>query len=133
MNILDTIDEVKFAITGEAVDETATTATFTITSDDPVHTGALTVVASIDGKEYSVEMELVDGSWIGHVDVPVRENDLLINGKDTIEAHIVSARHDQYVWENPNYGKSTEATVVDNVDDAVFNTSISVENGYIEK
>ena len=129
VSILDTIDEVKFAISGEAVDETAATAAFTITSDDPVQTGSLTVVASIGGEEYSVEMELIDGSWIGHVDVPVRENDLLINGKDTIEAHIVSARHDSYEWENPNYGKATEATVIDNVDDAVFNTAIAVEDG----
>jgi len=129
VDILDTIDEVKFAITGEAVDETATTATFAITSDDPVQTGSLTVVASIDGKEYSVEMELIDGSWIGHVEVPVRENDLLINGKDTIEAHIVSARHDAYEWENPNYGGKTEVTVIDNVDDAVFNTAINVVDG----
>ena len=47
----------------------------------------------------------------------------------SIEAYVVSASHDGKVWENPNYGGKTEATVIDNVDDAVFNTSISVANG----
>ena len=75
-------------------------------------------------------MEWTESGWTGQVEVPVRENDLLINGRDTMTAQVISASHDGKEWENPNYGDASEASIVDNKDDAVFNTAISVEDGH---
>ena len=49
---------------------------------------------------------------------------LLINGKDEWNAEIVNAVHDDHVWENPDYGDATTASIVDDHDEAVFNTAI---------
>ena len=129
VNILDTIDEVKFTISGQHVDEAENAVVFSIESDDPVQTGSLSVLVDVEGTEHTVQMEWKDGGWKGELTVPIRGDDLLVNGKDTYSAYIVSASHDSWDWENPNYGEETESTVIDNLTEAVFSVSIREEDG----
>ena len=134
-NVTDDTDEVHFTISSQSVDENAETVSFIITSDDPKTDGNINVIVDINNEKHIVTLEYINSQWIGELDIPVREDNVFIDGTNTYVASIKNATHSGLEYENPVYGDNAVAKISDDTDEVHFNitgTSVNENADTIE-